>query len=104
MPLPILHAAQQATPADLLRLFLQTELHWSGQLATETALDVGTALANGELAGLSEGNRLLSAALPAEMSPQQAVAQVQGHFAAAGAACLSWTMNPSRRRRAGRWR
>jgi len=95
MPLPILHSTHEATPEDLLRFYLRTELHWSEQLAQETELDVGTALVNAELSGLGEANRVLSAALPEEMSPPQAVAQVETHFAAAGARCQAWMMNPS---------
>jgi len=95
MPLPILHMTTQPTREDLIRLFHRTELHWSRHIGEETALDVGTAFVNAELPRVRDANHMFDAALPPEMTPQQAVEQVEDHFRLAGVRCGSWVMNPS---------
>lgn len=95
MSLPILHITHEPTREDLIRLFHRTELHWTRHLGEETALDAGTAFVNPELPTVSNANRMLDALLPEDLSPAQAVEQVDEHFRAAGTRCLSWLMNPS---------
>jgi ribosomal protein S18 acetylase RimI-like enzyme len=95
MSLPIFHEPAPLGQADLLRLFLRSELHWGRPLADETTLSVGTAFANPELAQVADANRILDAALPERMTPAQAVDQVEAHFRSRGTRCAYWVMNPS---------
>jgi ribosomal protein S18 acetylase RimI-like enzyme len=96
MPLPILQPHADPTGDDLLRFFARTELHWARQVAAdETVLDVGVALTNAELPRVSDANRMFDVALPDGMTPQEAFAAADEHFARAGTKCLSWTMNPA---------
>lgn len=95
MPLPILQGRHAATTDDLVRLFHRSELHWARHLGEEASLDVGTAIVNASLAGVWEANRVLDAALPDGTPPADALAEADAHYAAAGARCAQWTMNPS---------
>lgn len=95
MPLPILKVTHAASSDDLLRLFHRTELHWTRHLGEETQLDVGTAFTNPELPRVWNANRVLDAALPAGVTPSEAVGEVEQHFAAQGLRCHQWIMNPA---------
>src|SRR4029079_6343235 len=95
MPLPILQSHQSASADDLMRYFHKTELHWGQHVAEDTTLDVGTALTNPQLPNVWDANRMLDAALPEGMTPQQAVVEVEEHFAKVGTTCWSWTMAPA---------
>lgn len=95
MSLPILNAQPSPDVDSLLRFFLKTERHWTEHLAEETVLDVGSAFINPQLDQYPDANRVLDASLPQGMSPQDAVAEVESHFASAGVKCLRWVMNPS---------
>lgn len=96
MPLPVLPAARApATDADLLRLFHRTERLWADPLGEPTQLDAGVAVANPDLPTVPWANRVLEAALPPGGTPAAAVAEVDAHFAAAGARCLLWQLDPS---------
>jgi hypothetical protein len=95
MPLPILQAHHDPTPADLVRLLHRTSATWVTHLAEAESLDVGTAYANRELAALPDANHVRDAALHPGLSPADAVAQVQAHFSRHGTRCTYWVMNPS---------
>jgi ribosomal protein S18 acetylase RimI-like enzyme len=95
MPLPILQPHSDPGEGDLLRYRARAELHWTRHLAEEVTLDVGTAFANPELAGVYSANCVMDAALPDGTSPEQAMAEVTAHFAAAGTRCWKWVMNPA---------
>ncbi len=95
MPLPILHVSSAATPADIVRLFHQTERDYVRQTSEETALDFGTAFHNASLPRVYDANCILDAALSDELSPADTLAQAQEHFAQAGAPLWRWVMNPS---------
>ena len=94
MPLPILQPSPDASPETLVRLYHRTELHWVRHVGEEAQLDVGTAFTNPALP-LREANLVLDAALPEGVSPEAAYAEAEAHFAARGARCLSWILNPS---------
>jgi len=95
MSLPILTHRPPPEPADLVRFYHRTELHWAQQLGDETQLDVGTAFANPRLAHEFDANQVLDASLPDGLPPVEAVEIVRRHFAERGARCLAWVMNPS---------
>src|SRR5262245_40232612 len=96
MPLPILKTSPSpATPASLLRYFLQTESNWTGSIAESDALDVGTAWTNPQFQRVWDANRILDANLPAGVSPESAFNQVEEHFRSKGSTCFQWIMNPS---------
>lgn len=96
MPLAILQSSHHnPTPADLIRFYMQTERDWTRHTSEETALDVGTAFHNAELDRVWDANNVTDAALPEGMSPADAVAQVQEHFASNGSRCRRWNINPS---------
>jgi ribosomal protein S18 acetylase RimI-like enzyme len=95
MALAILNARGQPSDADLVRLFHRTDAAWTQHLADGEQLDVGTAYVNRELPNVWNANNVRDAALADGMSPAEAVAQVQSHYAARGPACAYWIMNPS---------
>jgi ribosomal protein S18 acetylase RimI-like enzyme len=95
MPLPILSSSSAPTPADLLRLFLKTELDWTRQMAEETPLEVGTAMTNPQIPRVFHANRIFDVALPDGVSPAEAFEQVQAHYRGVGSPCWSWIMSPS---------
>ena len=79
----------------MLRYFARAQLHWARHIGEEAALDAGTAFANPQLPGVHNANRMLDASLPEGISPEQAMAEVAAHFAAAGTRCWVWEMNPA---------
>lgn len=94
MHLPVLPTPMpEPDRQDLLRLFLRTQLHWGQSLGEETALDVGTAIVNGELSEMAEANFVIQAALAEDQTPKQAVASVEAHFASKASRCGRWIMN-----------
>lgn len=95
MPLPILQYSTDPTPANLVRLFHRTELHWVRHLGEETPLDAGVAFTNRELPRIGEANRVMDAALPPGVSPADAVDEVRRYFRDVGTACLGWVANPA---------
>jgi ribosomal protein S18 acetylase RimI-like enzyme len=96
MPLPILSARHEPSRDDLVRLFHRTETAWIEHLAEGEQLDAGgTAYTNPDLPKVDDANHLRDAALPPGLSPEEAVAQVNAHFAEKGTRCLYWVMNPS---------
>src|SRR5207244_110136 len=95
MPLPVLNARGGATPTDLLRYFARGELHWSRHVAEETQFDFGVALTSPQFPGVIYANRIVDTALPPDVSPAQAFAAAEAHFAAAGTRCQSWVIDPA---------
>jgi ribosomal protein S18 acetylase RimI-like enzyme len=95
MPLPILQAHQDATTADLVRLFHRTELHFTRHLGEETSLDVGTAFTNPQLGDFADANRVLELGLPEGMTPADAMRQVRDHYAGSGTRCRDVVLNPT---------
>src|SRR5688500_9630516 len=95
MPLPILQASNDPTPANLVRLFHRTELHWVRHLGEETQLDVGTAIANRDLPTIWDANLDIDAAVPAGTTVEVAGEEAERHFAATGTTCRQWILNPS---------
>jgi ribosomal protein S18 acetylase RimI-like enzyme len=94
MPLPVLQITPRSND-DLVRLFHRTELHWTRSLGEETALSCGTAFTNPQLPNLYDGNRILDAALPEGMSPEDAVHEADAHYQNRGTRCWRWVLNPS---------
>ncbi len=92
MPLPILKTPVES---DLIRLFHRMTLHYTQHYGETVQLDVGSAIANPQLPDVYDANVVLDAALPEGMSPAEAIAQVNEHFASLGCACRTWVMNPS---------
>jgi len=76
-------------------MYHRCELHWCRQLAEETVLDVGTALANRDLSEVYDANVMLDASLPEGVSPAGAVGMVHDHYRAQGTTCHKWVLNPS---------
>jgi len=97
MSLPILKTTVHATPESLVRFFHQTELQWTRHLSEENQLDFGTAMHNPQLPGTWLANRILDAALPADIQAPQAFDAAEAHFRSLGATCWQWVMNPSAR-------
>jgi ribosomal protein S18 acetylase RimI-like enzyme len=95
MPLPILNTRDARSPADLVRLFHQTENRWCQHLGEEEQLDVGTAYVNPQLPGVYDANKITDVSLPEGMTPEEAWEQVRAHFANRKVECHSWTTNPS---------
>ena len=95
MPLPILQAHTDPTPQNLVRLFHRTELHWVRHVGEETQLDAGVAIANPELPRVWDANTMIDAAVPPGTPLQEAVEEVEQHFARAGTRCRQWVMNPA---------
>jgi ribosomal protein S18 acetylase RimI-like enzyme len=95
MPLPILHTTSEPSTEDLLRFFQRTSQHWTEQIAEGEQLDVGVAYANPALERVWDANHLRDAALPPEISPADAVRQVEESYASRGARCTYWVMSAS---------
>ena len=95
MSLPILQVRQEPTAADLVRLFHRTDAHWVEQLSEPVALEAGTAYANVEFSEVWDANNFRDAALHGDMTPRQALDEVNAHYAARGTRCAYWVMNPS---------
>ncbi len=95
MSLPILKTTSESTPEALLRYYHQTELQWTRHTSQEAQIDVGVAMHNAELPRTYSANRMLDAAVPPELAPGEALRLAEQHFAAAGATCWQWVMNPS---------
>ncbi|HWE96795.1 MAG TPA: GNAT family N-acetyltransferase [Tepidisphaeraceae bacterium] len=94
MSLPVLQITPRSNE-DLVRLFHRTELHWTRALAEESALSCGTAFTNPQLPNLFDGNRILDAALPEGMSPEESVREADAHFHDRGTRCWRWILNPA---------
>jgi ribosomal protein S18 acetylase RimI-like enzyme len=94
MPLPVLQISPRSAE-DLVRLFHRTELHWARHLGEETPLAVGTAFTNPQLPNVHNANRVLDAALPEGMSPEDAMREVEDHYRGHGTRCRQWIMNPA---------
>ena len=95
MSLPILKSAVSASNSDLVRFAHQIEVEWSRHLSTETQLDCGTAMVNAELKTVNDANRILDAAISPGTDAGAAFEEGERHFAAAGAVCHRWLLNPS---------
>lgn len=95
MPLPILKTSSTPTTEALVRYFHQTQSNWSAHVAENEPLDVGTAWSNPQLDQVQIANRMMDAALPAGVAPEQAMQIVDDYFAGKNARCLEWVMNPS---------
>lgn len=95
MPLPILQVRSEPSEADLVRLFHRCDSTWVGAVAEGTQLECGMAYANGALASVWDANNVRDAALPEGMTAEEAVAEVDGHYAGEGVRCAYWVMNPS---------
>ena len=95
MSLPILPSHRTLDTDDLVRFFYQAETDWGRQLAEEVTLDAGRALASRELAGVSDANQVVDAAIPDGGTAESTVAEAAAHFAQHGSTVLKWVMNPS---------
>lgn len=95
MPLPILTTRPQVTPEDLVRFYHRCELHWCTQIAEQSTLDVGTALTNPSLPQVHDANQILDATLQEGISPADALAQADSHFAGLGVRCSKWVLAPT---------
>src|SRR5215210_2192039 len=95
MPLPILNSRSDPSHSDLIRLFHKTENLWAEHIAEATPLDVGTAFTNPQLDQVFDANNIRDVALPDDMTPQDAFAQVESHYAEKNVRCIYWTFNPS---------
>ncbi|HEV8604024.1 MAG TPA: GNAT family N-acetyltransferase [Tepidisphaeraceae bacterium] len=95
MSLPILNARHDPSHSDLIRLFHKTENLWAEHIATAEALDVGTAYTNAEFADVFDANNIRDVALPDDLSAEDALNQVEAHYASKKTKCAYWTFNPS---------
>ena len=95
MPLPILNTRADPSHSDLIRLFHKTEALWAEHISEPTALDVGTAYTNPELSQVWDANNIRDVALRDDLSPVDAFAQVESHYAEKNLRCIYWTFNPS---------
>ena len=95
MSLPILTSHPQPSADDLVRFYHRCELHWCSQIAEQTQLDVGTALTNTALGEVYDANQVLDATLAGGISPADAVAQAEAHFAEQGVRCSKWALAPA---------
>lgn len=85
MQLPVVPSSSVATEATLLRLYDRALLHWLRHYGDENDIEVGVAIANTELAGVAEASTLLDAMVPADVSGQAALGQIEAAFGGAGA-------------------
>src|SRR5438046_1845893 len=92
MPLPILQSHRAASHDDLVRFYHRTELHWSRHIGEDKTIDVGTAVANPELATVHDANCMRDIRLPEGMSAQDAMAQIDEHFRSSGTQCQSYVV------------
>ncbi len=95
MPLPVLQRIASSEPADLLRLFHRSELHWFRHLGEEATLDVGTAIVNPALGRVWDANRVMEARLPRGMAAAAAVQAIETHYKVAGCRCAKISVNPA---------
>jgi ribosomal-protein-alanine N-acetyltransferase len=96
MSLPILPSHRIVSSEDLIRYFYHAETDWGRQVAAdESQLDAGVAMANRDLAWVSDANQVVDAAVPQGATPQEVVAEADAHFARQGSTVLKWVMNPS---------
>lgn len=93
MPLPIL--PDVPGPADLLRLFHQTELQWARQIAQEATLEYGSAIFNADAPHLADANALHDMALPAGMAAQQVLNAAEAFYADQGTRLEACVINPA---------
>jgi GNAT superfamily N-acetyltransferase len=93
MPLPILQQRSAASDADLVRLYLQTDRRWAQHLAEPVVLTCGTVFC--DPGAPQEQGHVRDALVPEGMTAQQAVADVEAHFARAGGQCQRWLLNPA---------
>jgi GNAT superfamily N-acetyltransferase len=85
MNLPILQAGPVSDPAQIARLFLQTQLDWSRHLGEEHDLPLGTAILNLKLPRVPAANAVFNADLPGGISPAAALEEAQAFFRDSGA-------------------
>src|SRR4051812_16511936 len=95
MSLPILKVTSAPTTETLIRYLHQTESKWTEHLSEIAVLDFGTAWTNPQLSRVFIANRMLDVSLPPGVSPKDAMAQADEHFAQRGVTCMQWVMNPS---------
>jgi len=95
MSLPILNTRHEPSQSDLIRLFHKTDNLWSEHIAEAESLDAGTAFTNAQLSDVFDANNIRDVALPEGLSAEEAVAQVEAHYAAKNSKCHYWTFNPS---------
>jgi ribosomal protein S18 acetylase RimI-like enzyme len=95
MSLPILPSRPAASTADLIRFYYRTDFQWCQQIAEQAQLEVGTALVNPSLPDIPQANVVFDAAVPDGISPADAIAEADAHFAANGSRVLTWVANPS---------
>src|SRR5688500_11890073 len=95
MPLPLLQDPTDPTPETLVRLCHRPALHWVRSRGEETPLDVGAAFTTAALPAVWDANMIKDAAVPPGTSAEDALAEAEAHFAAAGVACRQWVMNPA---------
>jgi GNAT superfamily N-acetyltransferase len=89
MPLTVLKSVPASSPADLLRLFNQSQLEWSRGVGEETELDFGRWLSNPALKSCEEANCLLDAFLLPGVPVADVIRQIED------TRCLYCTVNPS---------
>lgn len=91
MPLPILSVPLD----DLLRYYEKTQRMYVEHLAEPVQLDCATAYSNKALPDVWNANHVRDAALSGGVSAEDAVRDVESHFAQAGTRCAYWSMNVS---------
>ena len=94
-PLPILHVTHAPTPEALVRYLIQTEYRWTEHLADTEQLEVGAAFANTELPLVRDANRVFNARLPENTTADEALDQIERHYAQRGTRCGAWLIDLS---------
>jgi ribosomal protein S18 acetylase RimI-like enzyme len=94
MDLPILKVTNAPTVETLIRYYGQCESNWTAHLAEKTDLEFGTAWVS-SWPNVHYANRMMDVALPADVTPEQALQTADAHFSAGGSTCWQWILNPS---------
>jgi GNAT superfamily N-acetyltransferase len=95
MPLTVLRNIAVATPADLIRLYHQSQLEWCRHLGEEAQLDFGRWISNPSLVNCDDANCLLDAFLFPGISPAQLLAEMANRCRQASTPWRKCTINPS---------
>jgi GNAT superfamily N-acetyltransferase len=92
MPLTVLKTIPASSPADLIRLFHQSQLEWSRHLGEEIELDFGRWISNPILPTVDDANCLLDAFIVPGMTAAEVISQMDDRSQQHWRCC---TLNPS---------
>ena len=92
MPLNVLSADQATTSPD--QLWETAEARWLSALASEVPVRCGVVFRSAELPRSYDANQWRLARLPADMTPPEAISEVESAFSESGTRCSSVTLAP----------